>query len=215
MDIADRRKVTRELAEAIALALSSESEVWTVKPDYDGHGEIISEQLKGLYHLGLHLLWRDYERIEINGAYNFTAQGLSMHLPSSYSGDRQKAEITVARRRPAEVIAKEIRRRLMPQYLHNLEYALKGKEASDKWKANTRDKLAKVRAALEQLGIEKIWYAEDNDGTGRQVQASGFHHLRVENRSDDKVLVEFELLWPPGRRSYQRRSNAAQPPRRA
>lgn len=81
----------------------------------------------------------------------------------------------------------------MPQYLHNLEHALKAKESSDNWKAGTRDKLKRIQAALEKHTTEKIYYSEDNDQVGRYVECYKWNRLRLEHSSDDLVRVHFEV----------------------
>lgn len=120
----------------------------------DGDWTIDQERLDGGYpgiflngpdDKSLHFVipWNNDNRLEISGSFR---NGLNQHLP--YSGDREKTEITVAKSKAPEQIAKDIERRLMPPYERVLAQTKERKAKADAYEAEKMRALETIRDAM-------------------------------------------------------------------
>jgi hypothetical protein len=82
-------------------------------------------------------------RLEISGAYPYA---LSQYLP--YGDDREKTEITVAKTKTPEQIAKAIVSRLLPPYERMLDRCKEGKARADDYQAKKEKIIAMVIKAM-------------------------------------------------------------------
>lgn len=82
-------------------------------------------------------------RVEINGIFH---HDLSQHLP--YNMNREKTEITVARSKTPEQIARDIERRLMPPYERVLAQTKDRKAKADAYEAKKMRAIDAIRDAM-------------------------------------------------------------------
>lgn len=87
-------------------------------------------------------------RLEINGIF---PHDLSQHL--SYSVDREKTEITVAKSKTPEQIARDITKRLMPPYERMLAQTRERKADADFHEGRKRKALELLRNAIGEKAI--------------------------------------------------------------
>jgi len=112
---------------------------WFIDKEWNGNGLI----LNGLDDRSLHfsINWRNKDRLEIGGSYR---DGLSQHLPYK----SEKTEITVARNKLPEQIAKDVSRRLMPAYERVLAKAKASKASQDRYESEKAQALERVKEAV-------------------------------------------------------------------
>ena len=92
--------------------------------------------------------WNNEERLEISGSF---LDGLNSYL--SYHSNREKTEITVAKSKSPEQIARDIRKRLMPAYERVLAQAKKNKIIADKQEAKKQNVLECLKEAMDKATI--------------------------------------------------------------
>lgn len=130
----DEIKELTKLAEAVCPHLESN---WFVKKDWEGNGVMITVDQKQLH---FYFAWNN-DRLIISGSW---PNGLSRFLPYN----KLNTEITVSKNKAPEVIARDITKRLLPNYEEVLAEILKQKVVEDIYQDNKKVALKKVVEAI-------------------------------------------------------------------
>jgi hypothetical protein len=120
-DVHENREITRQLAVSVATALG---EGWVVdtNAEYDGWRVVYIDGPDGL-RLAVGLDWRNTDRMDVSGVYPPNPDR------SASEGHRLKHhKIGMSRFREPDVIAKEIRRRLLPGFTEDLQALLDARQ---------------------------------------------------------------------------------------
>jgi hypothetical protein len=120
-EVHENREITRQLAVSVATALG---EGWVVdtNAEYDGYRVVYIDGPDGL-RLAVGLDWRNSDRMDVSGVYPPNPDR------SASEGHRLKQhKIGMSRFRGPEVMAKEIRRRLLPGFTEDLKALLDSRQ---------------------------------------------------------------------------------------
>lgn len=129
---------------AITLAVTAElGAPWNIVPpreSYDATNEIANNDGAKLY---LRIQYNHTDRVNISGSMHFEVNGRLQYVSVYENGQKLDIpSVSVAIKRGPAAIAKEIKRRLLPSYLHAVELA---KADSKRMSDNTARRQANIR----------------------------------------------------------------------
>ncbi len=128
-----------ELAKKAGGICAKLTDNWTLDGNFEGNRVIIKSGQKQLH---LQFPWNDTNRLMISGSW---PNGLYNFLPYN----KLKTEITVTKDKAPERIARDIEKRLLPNYEKMLQEAIKGKEVNDAY-LDRKDKA--LKRIIEAIG---------------------------------------------------------------
>ena len=190
----DQRTIVRQIAAFVAYALGEGWSADTSDAVAEHHGAYIDgpEGARLWLALGGLNYGRDDDRLTIRGNYPSTRQRYRNGWSKSY-GETRTDEISVARDRDPAVIAREIRRRLLPGYLGMLADAVRVNaevearaDKAQRLRADLADRLGKGTRVDEARGeVSTPYYGSDST----KVSAT----FKAHDTSDG--VSEVELRW--------------------
>lgn len=153
---------------------------WQLRRDTEGEDSSWRQYVEGPDQAAIFVsnTWGGKGRIHLSGSFPQDAH---------FSYQEQRPSITVAETAAPERIAKEINRRLLPEYLPLLAKKLADKQAHDNFEAN---KLATFKAALAVIG----YAVESYNGQVREEKSVGSEYIHFRTLNETQVQLDrFQL----------------------